>query len=110
MLDLGQIRFNVFDVFLACRFAFFARLVTALDSEFDLKNRAARFLLLFTRLLTTLIRFATFCLAAFTRLRPALDVADSNFPARYRSVLGFRLAILPCHSSCPRSSHVSPTN
>lgn len=105
------IRLNVFDAFLACRFAFFARLVTALESEFDFRKRAARLLLLLTFLLTTLIRFATFFFAAFTCLRPALDVADSNFPARYRSVLRLRLAILfRRRSSRPRPPHVSPAN
>jgi len=107
---LLPIRFNAFDAFFACLFAFFARLVTALESEFDLRNRVARFFPLFTFLLTTLILFAMFFFAAFTRFRPAFEVAESSFPARYRSVLGLRLAILLRHRSGPGLSHVSPAD
>jgi hypothetical protein len=40
-----------------------------------------------------------------------LEVAESSFPARYRSVLGLCLAILLCcRSSYPRPSHVSPAD
>ena len=84
--------------------------MTAFESESDFRNLETRRLLLLTRLLTTLSRLATFFFAALIRFRPAFDVADSNFPARYRSVLGLRLAIVLLCLSRPWTPHILPTD